>query len=70
MGTFPTVRSDPWKKGQKKRRGRRGLWSPEQWKRLVKAAKEEYGFRWREPNLADYGIGPLALAVIRQFNEG
>lgn len=66
--SYPTVKSDPWKKGVRPKRRRRGLWSAEQWKRLAKAAKGECGFRWPQPHLRDYRVGPACLALITEFN--
>lgn len=64
--SFPTVKSDPWKKGLKAKRKRRTLWSPDQWKKLVEAAKNDTG--WDSPALETYRIGPAVFALIRDFN--
>ena len=40
---FPTVKTDPWKKGARKPRRRFTLWSESFWRLLVKTEHEERG---------------------------
>jgi hypothetical protein len=68
LGTFPTVKSDPWRKGRRRRRRKSVLWTPAQWKQLTEAAVKET--EWWTGHMADYRIGPAAFALICEFNGG
>jgi hypothetical protein len=57
---FPTVKSDPWKKGVRKPRCRFLLWPDKFWKQLVQQAMDD--------RLIWDGISPACLELIREMN--
>jgi hypothetical protein len=66
--SFPTVKSDPWKKKPPLRPKRnRHLWTSEQWGRLCKLAAET---TTRRPDGTGYerSISEACIILIREFN--
>ncbi len=59
--TFAPVKSDPWKKGKRRRIKRGELWSAEFWKRLVKQAekdmRDDAPSRWISPACVEMIVG-------------
>jgi hypothetical protein len=69
--SYPTVRSDPYKKGIKKRRRRKCyLWPEEWWKKLCKMAIFEAGpvTESGKYRVSKVKIKPLCNAMIADFN--
>jgi hypothetical protein len=64
--SFPLVKSDPYKAKLRRRvRGRRVLWTTEQWKSLVEQAARDDGTF--DP--LDYPISAGCLELIAEFNR-
>ena len=62
----PTVKTDPFEKGRRRRRGRSGLWPSSFWSKLVDAAKT-YPRITRRPGVV-YPVGGVCGEMIGDMN--
>jgi hypothetical protein len=63
--SFPTVKSDPWKKGIRPRIGFR-LWSTQFWKRLCERARDDQFFK---PKDEPRWVSPECVLMIADMNR-